>query len=807
MVQGKSRQSGKRLGGVVLIMVVTVMFVLIIMLLATLTVVSTAQNRSYAKFEENQAYYSARSALDVYVGNMLSDETYKTVDASGNTITHKDADGNDLSKFSQGLAMELDLYKIKAHAETYEDYLAMDDKSEFSSDHWVNPGNAADCSGVTVFADEPMKSDYGSPTEDYIEYEVTYPQIDSSTEAGGKFSDKDSKATIRIEVLARSLGGHSSSAANGDATDIASIQAESRSKDTMTIKVTSTVVYEGYTGTAVGIYSTVDNPSYFYDALTCFGGASSTNNSSVIGGISAKTDVKFTNQGVVYGGAYSSKSTEINTSQNIYVDAGQSVYLGNVSVSNGLYIFPWGYNGTDFDKIPIAYLDGRDGSGNITQEIKIENGCTLGGSDLTDDSGALEVIVNGNLNKTCDALFTVHGNLIVNGDFTFNGKIKVTGSLIVTGNLTVESGNIEAAIGDAIYVGGNTTFDKTPTDKVTAIENMLYMNGSVITITEEWWPAHEIKTETTTFTRPITFSGLADFNNLKSSIDVSKVTDTTSGKGIPLISASSGTITGGVNRYIDSEMSQYSNYYHADGSIITAEEWAGTPNEKDREAENYTALDFGSIPADAAVITPTVTVSGKQNYVLNSNISEINITGSGTANIYVQVTDLPTIVVDNVKVNLYLPSGSYSLKTGNKIWNYEAKTLLENGSPLYFGDISGAMKSPTIRIYLSAGGTLSLQNGAIITGYIYAPEATVDINDTYSLKSLVYYNDELNDCKWNNQSLKNSACNRISIIGAVVCRDLTGNGNNSMYCYVKDSTDKDAGLPQLEWSASEYRAK
>lgn len=111
------------LRGAVLIMVLTVMFVLIIMLMATLTVVSTAGQRIYTKYEENQAYYTARSALDVFTQNMLSDADYyaykggskRKFEYTDNTVTpavEKDAD------MKQGKALQLDLYKIRSQAET-----------------------------------------------------------------------------------------------------------------------------------------------------------------------------------------------------------------------------------------------------------------------------------------------------------------------------------------------------------------------------------------------------------------------------------------------------------------------------------------------------------------------------------------------------------------------------------------------------------------------------------------------------------------------------------------------------------------
>ena len=72
MAIGKRRPRG--LKGAVLVMVVTILFILIVMLLATLAVVSSSTQRTYTKFEETQAYYSARSVLEVYIKEVLSDK-------------------------------------------------------------------------------------------------------------------------------------------------------------------------------------------------------------------------------------------------------------------------------------------------------------------------------------------------------------------------------------------------------------------------------------------------------------------------------------------------------------------------------------------------------------------------------------------------------------------------------------------------------------------------------------------------------------------------------------------------------------
>ena len=146
MTKSKQRQS---LSGTVLIMILTVMFVLIIMLMATLTVVTTASQRIYTKFEENQAYYTSRSALEVFTSTMLSDNQYLSDDGSGE---------------QQGYQLQKALYSIKSQ-----------------------DGN-------------DQNTTLGNPTKEYIEYTVTLPSVANGSDTYGDFADA---VTIRMEVIER----------------------------------------------------------------------------------------------------------------------------------------------------------------------------------------------------------------------------------------------------------------------------------------------------------------------------------------------------------------------------------------------------------------------------------------------------------------------------------------------------------------------------------------------------------------------------------------------------------------------------
>jgi hypothetical protein len=102
----------KRLNGTVLIMVATFMFILIVFCMATLAMVSNANKRAYNKFEENQSYYTAASALDVFADGVLRDgDIYAT------SRQYRAADGTSYN-LTQGRALELDLYRLKVQAGT-----------------------------------------------------------------------------------------------------------------------------------------------------------------------------------------------------------------------------------------------------------------------------------------------------------------------------------------------------------------------------------------------------------------------------------------------------------------------------------------------------------------------------------------------------------------------------------------------------------------------------------------------------------------------------------------------------------------
>ncbi|MDE7290386.1 MAG: hypothetical protein K2N71_12975, partial [Oscillospiraceae bacterium] len=180
----KERKRRQSLSGAVLVMILTVMFVLIILLTATLTTVTTANQRIYTKFEENQAYYTARSALDVFTQNMLGDAKYIAQDTGNRQYEYGK---NKNANMKQGLGIQLDLYSITAQSghnvtqKVLYDYwhksTIVDDKRKDEYTHY--------------FGIKPNASSPGTEGAEINEvtYEVVFPTIAKGSNNYGKLSD------------------------------------------------------------------------------------------------------------------------------------------------------------------------------------------------------------------------------------------------------------------------------------------------------------------------------------------------------------------------------------------------------------------------------------------------------------------------------------------------------------------------------------------------------------------------------------------------------------------------------------------
>ncbi|MCR5805951.1 MAG: hypothetical protein K6G68_02825 [Oscillospiraceae bacterium] len=289
--------------GAVLIMVLTVMFVLIFLLAGAVAVVYTSNNRVMMQYEESQAYYTARSVIDVYHGMILSDDDTTKVPGGMYFELGKDpSTGDPVVKpavtISPGRALELDLYRVPVSTDVdpssdnynpyFAKYLRDYDISTSDTDKFnrakktrnLTHTDMNDWLGTNVdyyksqfeLEDSTVPSVVNTEEDDTLIYYVNYNNStkesefkqyqNKPTELGdvspNKLIDNKSKVILKVQVLDRRYGIDATKLYDTSVTNPKYGELFFRSKredDKFTIKVTSIVSYDGQEISTSVIYS------------------------------------------------------------------------------------------------------------------------------------------------------------------------------------------------------------------------------------------------------------------------------------------------------------------------------------------------------------------------------------------------------------------------------------------------------------------------------------------------------------------------------------------------------------------------
>lgn len=836
MKEPKRRRS---LSGAVLVMILTVMFVLIILLTATLTTVTTANQRIYTKFEENQAYYTARSALDVFTQNMLSDSKYIAQDSGNRSYQY----GNSKSaNMKQGLGMQLDLYSMKAQS-------GHNIEQSVVKKYWEKTGISGTDKAKDEYknyfgTDSTKVQNNGKPSTDpdykeFVTYEVSFPTISNGSNAYGKLSDS-STATIKVEVLERryNLGTYTDGATektipDADVDDFLSktgsyttvtddmiseaIGKGNRKKDTMRVQITATTEYSGVEGVAVLILDSNEPPvNNSARAITAFGGATGINHAYIVGGMSMigdpanpTTPISWTNESGIYGTVYCEAPLNINVASPIYLTEGEYFFLGGQLNSQNNTNITAKVTDTSLDKRPFVYVNGDlvvPGGGKIT----------VGGAG----NEAVDVIVKGNLDFSNGADFKCNGNVYVTGNCTLTstaGTPNITGNMYVGGNVTVGSNcygdsGIQIGTGAKLYTNG-TIINKT-SDGETVLEGAICNGNLVETFSAGDLKVPDLETEIK-----------SKANDGKTTIDI--------------------TLPNGVTKKVGTHKGNYDNYYYIneDGKYTNADGDLST-NPVAKSAVSLAGKDFtnsSNIPKEAdgkekelkdAVITAGIDTAGAEvAYVLYNGSyggKTLRIKGGGTAELYLRYKSNPyytppTITVDIEQLNIVVdddttlkiygsdPNTEYNLK-GVSVWTaamYEAKYNIDidgDGTiqkKLNVGSAAGkGIKVPKVYYYFSGGKFNCSEIGSgspFYAGYFFGPDTEIwSQKSKYTFDDMYYFGTETVsgahvDTTW-----------PFAFVGSILCKDYTFQ-NDQGVAYINPNLDDDTpGDPIHQWQSFQY---
>lgn len=842
----KSKRS-RGLSGTVLIMVLTVMFVLIIMLTATLTVVSTAGQRIYTKYEENQAYYTARSALDIYTQNLLGDNsyyaykdattirTYQYTDDSGATPTVSAA-----TNMKQGLALQSELYKIRSQGLETAELAAKNYPSDYKDASTGKPNtNAYSALG---FAENMYETDdvFGnvdpstsapenkffavSPTAinnetadvtkpyiqmEYIEYEISFPKISGgSGDEYGKFVDIDKNDTdndgnkteqvakIKVEVLDRI---YDTSPAytheqmltvikTGSATDKAdlkeAIKNGNRADDRYRLRITSTVQFMDTEGTAVLIIDS--EPPVVNNsskAVTTFGGSGS-DNMNIIGGAAMADNVTWSNDGVVYGNDYAEKNLTMNTGAKVHLSNGESILIGGDFVVNNSNFQLIEYGWDgNQDNKPFLFVGGKLKSGNLS----------------TSTSSNVDLITHGI--EITGNYFAWNGDVYCLGDFDMRSAnaVNITGNLYVQGKIYLTSGG---ATNFALKAGGI---------EISGITGNIYHTGDIC---EGIIGVDSIiGSPSYSVTTPQSMPATMTLPNLATDV-FSPLADE---DGVEI------TLPSGVKKIIPTHAENYNKYYvrNAAGKLVDS-----SNNEITNPAtqlpvpistESYagvTGLDKTSIGAsvyissgdtiDTSVASPT----GHKYILKPGSYGNITVKGGGTAEIVFEPTGntwdeyTGNVYIDNdTTVKFFGPTGTYNF-FNFYVYNEDTKDAVENGAVLNVGDKPGhGITVPKIHYYFGSGADVKLYNGAFLTGYFYGPGAMLSNNVAGKPVQMKYNGSTV-------LSHEGNLTVNMTVVGSVLCHKINfPNGNGIAYINPELDNDNSKEDPILDWKSYQYLRK
>ncbi len=808
MKEPKRRQS---LSGAVLIMVLTVMTVLIILLMATLTVVSSANQRIYTKYEENQAYYTARSALDVFVGSMLTDKEFALSDTGAKMqyvyVDPASATGDakkSTAGMKQGLALQLDIYNTESKDKTY-GLLA----NAYTSDG--------------VFNTETNYRDFAVIAgQDKLTYLVKLPSSTDTASKGNRMSDKTDileigttdvhydDVIIEIEVLNReyNLGGtdadffnqlfaadpaqfevdattgaYPTSFTNGPDTrndsDLKNaIKLGDRSKDHIELKITATATLKGITEKAVLLFDSSDPPvPNGTRAVTATGNATDIDNMVVVGGVSVADTSRVGNTGGTVGNTF--------IEGNLYNDGGGSTYElvdnetlyidGKLQWQNTIKFINKGNSGNHTDRAslcdrPCVYINNNpsiplnDGSVTLDSNNKGIYGTTNG---LTDDvNGPVDLILRGGTGNALmafsgDGTFTYHGNIYIDGDVDFSpcGSHNpiIDGTLYVSGTITykVDGGTTYTPVTSS----GSPTVVKTLADFPTGFN----------------WADQDTSTP--------------DILDIKLPDGVEK--------SIPLkgnmydehyrVDASLDDDDGDGNKYDDEEM------YTAEDLFFLTKDERLLLNDSNRHTSDTFDAFLASIPADHRLTATSsagtrvytdsgttmtadattnelkmITTAGDYYFTKDSTSfsPKLVIGGGGVVNLVLDPNgtyNATIIVEDDTTLRIVCPSS-----TGSGEYNFQ-NTIIANRSfynkiysspaqSVYVGQRGAGLVAPTISLFTSAGYSIKCDGNVLFTGYIQCPKSKVSVYKGIGMK-LVY-----NDTDIGNKD--------ITILGSLLCGQL-----------------------------------
>lgn len=400
MTKAKSRHG--KLKGAVLLMVLAVMTVLIIMLAGAMAIASTATNRANANYEESQAYYTARSGVDVLTQTIMGDSKYKSDGSGGLTaIASGSSDKSQALELEEAIAGELTTDGSgKPVYDVSSSLMAWDS---------INDPKATQ-----------LKANYPTNWQtiirnSYMIFDVS--DISWNDGSSGMMADPGAgKVQVKIQLLKLNYDDGSATGKNrnsfGIGTGKKTTTLENGSSTTYYIKdmwvlMECTATYNGVSATVSKVITPIEKEKATNVGFTSVGSASLNNNVDVLGGAVTGGSFNWGNDGTVMGSVFINGDVNVNAQKGLDFTNGESLVVNGDFIPQNNVTIRSNASAASSSAAPFMFVNGTISGGNT---LKINPG-----------DNPFSVITK-NYKTGGNTPNTLYGNLYIDGYYYGDGN-------------------------------------------------------------------------------------------------------------------------------------------------------------------------------------------------------------------------------------------------------------------------------------------------------------------------------------------------------------------------------------------------
>ena len=407
MTKAKNRRS--KVKGAVLLMILAVMVVLVIMLAGAMTIVSTASSRATNHYEESQAYYTARSGVDLVTQTLMSDSVHLDKGKNNDGDNNKTSNSNALKAGgkSQALVLEEAITGVLKPDPSNASKMIYDVSKSLTA--WDTINNPA---GTGLSDTQKKKS--------YMIFNVSDLSSFNDGESGTFATNGDGSVQVKIQLLELKYdtgAGVLVDRNNVPATnkiDVTNGDSEKYYIEKIAIMIECTATYNGVSSTVSKVVSPVSKDKTQASGFNSTGDLNMSTNSNVFGGAVSAGNFSWGNDGVTAGSVYVNQNSSLNAQKVFALGKTDSMVInGDFNAQNNMVVSPTG--AASATERPFVFVNGTLSNSSKPPIVGYDKSGSGWGIDNCNPSSSKADLIVKNLKGSSNGIAFVNGNTYIDG--------------------------------------------------------------------------------------------------------------------------------------------------------------------------------------------------------------------------------------------------------------------------------------------------------------------------------------------------------------------------------------------------------